>query len=98
MAILKRELEDKFDCDVYTRWHLIPAHLHTRSWFADRGVKIPRKAEPDAIKGGGGYSNHYNFLFDEYKYLPADKLAEIQNERNVKAVIERPKLKVNYER
>lgn len=96
--ITKAELEAKFKVPVYVRWHLIPAHLHTRGWFEMEGVRISRKAQPDALKGGGGFSNHYNFLFDENKYLPVEKLKDIQAKREVQAIQNRPKLKVNYER
>lgn len=97
MKITKAELEAKFKVPVYVRWHNVPKHLHTRGWYEMRGVKIHRKAMPDALKGGGGYSNHYNFLFDENKYLEQSEVEKIVAERNEQAVADRPRLRRNYE-
>ncbi len=65
----KKELEEKYGVPVYVRWNIVPSHLHPRSWFKERGIDIPASAQPDAIKGGGGFTNSYSFLFDQRKYL-----------------------------
>lgn len=75
-ATTKAELERKFGVPVYVRWHLVPANLHTRTWYTERGIKIPRTASPDAVKGGGqmGGKPRYSFLFSESKWLPKESL------------------------
>lgn len=52
-------------------WHLVPANLHPRSWYAEKGIKIPRNAEFQAIKGDGQAFGkpRYSFLFSEGGYL-----------------------------
>ena len=67
----KANLEAHYGVPVYTRWHLVPKDLHPRSWYADKDVKIPKTAKPDAIKGGGqmmGKPRIY-FLFAEKDWL-----------------------------
>lgn len=77
----KAELENKYDVPVYSQWRCVPAHLHARKWFENVGVKIAKNEPPDAIKGGGMYSKTIYFLFDERKYLSAEKLHAIAMER-----------------
>lgn len=94
MGILKSELEEKYNVPVYIRWELVPINLHDRSWYQEKGVKIPKSAKPDAIKGGGRpWTVQYSFLFKEEKYLPEEL-------RTKPEIVEanKPKLKVNFER
>lgn len=94
MPFTKAQLEAKFNVLVYVRWDLVPIHLWTRGVLKERGVKIPRSAKPDAIKGGGvGHGNHYNFLFDERKWLPETEWTQPKLIET-----EQPRLKVNFER
>ena len=95
MKPTKAQLENEYNVPVYTGWHLVPPHLHARTWyFKTHKVAIPDDAKPDAIKGGGGTTGGkgYYFLFDENKFLP-EELRTVIDE----PVIERPKLRVNYE-
>jgi hypothetical protein len=71
-ATTKAMLEAKYNVPVYVRWHLVPHYLETRKWFLDTfGVKIPKSAQPDGIKGGGQMMGKPKifFLFDKRKYL-----------------------------
>jgi hypothetical protein len=67
----KANLEATYGVPVYVRWHLVPTDLHPRSWYADKGVKIPKSAKPDAVKGGGQKmgKSRITFLFRESKWL-----------------------------
>lgn len=76
----KTELEEKYDVVCYAQWRSVPAHLHPRSWYEKRGVKIPRSAKPDGVKGGGISRNVY-FLFDERKWLSCEQLHALNVER-----------------
>lgn len=79
----KAMLEDQYGVPVYVRWHLVPVHLHTRGWYADRGVKIPKSAQMDAVKGGGQQIGRprISFLFDERKWLSEEVVRQLNIER-----------------
>lgn len=82
-ATTKAMLEAEYGVTVYSRWHLVPPHLHTRGWYAERGVKIPKSAPMDAIKGGGQTmgKRRISFLFDERKWLSEEVVRQLFIER-----------------
>lgn len=59
----KAQLEDKYDCPAYGAWTRVPKNLKPRKWFAERGVKIPKHAKPDGVKGQYGSFVKF-FLYD----------------------------------
>lgn len=70
-ATRKADLERQYNVPVYVQWRLVPKNLHTRTYYKEIGVSIPKNAKPDAIKGGGqqmGKARIY-FLFKEENWI-----------------------------
>ncbi len=93
-ATYKWEIEEKYGVKAFTQWRWVPENLKTRGWYEQHGIKIPKDAKPDAVKGGGQTCGkpRISFLFAIEKWWP-----NYEQERQVIIGIERPKLRTNFE-